>query len=88
MVQTVFICFIHGFKGDEETFFQFPEVCLSKLPRELISVSNFHLQNLRDLVAEKASGLNVRTAVYPKYDTRGDLAVCVEAFKEWYAIRS
>jgi len=28
MVKTVFICFIHGFKGDEETFFQFPEVCL------------------------------------------------------------
>jgi hypothetical protein len=27
MVKTVFICFIHGFKGDEETFFQFPEVC-------------------------------------------------------------
>jgi hypothetical protein len=27
--------------------------------------------------------LNVHTALYPKYDTRGDLAVCVEAFKEW-----
>lgn len=26
MVKTVFLCFIHGFKGDEETFFQFPEV--------------------------------------------------------------
>lgn len=64
MVKTVFISFIHGFKGDEETFFQFPE-------------------KLRNLVAESVPDLNVHTAVYPKYDTRGDLAVCVEDFKEW-----
>lgn len=25
---TLLLCFVHGFKGDEETFFQFPEVCL------------------------------------------------------------
>jgi hypothetical protein len=34
-------------------------------------------------VAEKIPDKEVHTAVYPKYDTRGDLAVCVEAFKEW-----
>ena len=26
MIKTLLLCFIHGFKGDEETFFQFPEV--------------------------------------------------------------
>ena len=51
-----------------------------------MSISNFHLQKLRNLVAEKVPDLNVHTAVYPKYDTRGDLAVCVEAFKEWHVI--
>jgi triacylglycerol esterase/lipase EstA (alpha/beta hydrolase family) len=68
-VKTIFIVFIHGFKGDEETFFQFP-------------------QDLKTLVQEKvqqeaAQDLKVETAVYPKYDTRGDLGVAVEAFKEW-----
>ena len=40
-------------------------------------------KNLRNLVQEKVPDLNVHTELYPKYDTRGDLAVCVEAFKEW-----
>jgi len=26
MIKTLLLCFIHGFKGDEETFFEFPEV--------------------------------------------------------------
>jgi len=26
--------------------------------------------------------------VYPRYETRGDLAGCVEIFKEWYAMNS
>ncbi|KAG0648408.1 hypothetical protein D0Z07_5327 [Hyphodiscus hymeniophilus] len=64
MVKTVFICFIHGFKGNEETFYHFPD-------------------DLRRLVQEQVPDLNVHTELYPKYDTRGDLAVCVEAFKDW-----
>ena len=28
--------------------------------------------------------MDVRSAVYPKYETRGDLAACVETFREWY----
>ena len=41
-------------------------------------------QDLRNLVAEREPDLNIRTAVYPKYETRGDLAACVEEFREWY----
>ncbi|KAH8801369.1 hypothetical protein F5884DRAFT_862069 [Xylogone sp. PMI_703] len=64
MVKTILLCFVHGFKGDEETFFHFPE-------------------NLRSLVAEQEPELDVRTIVYPKYETRGDLAACVETFRDW-----
>ncbi|RFU31631.1 hypothetical protein B7463_g4720, partial [Scytalidium lignicola] len=39
--------------------------------------------HLRNLVAEKESGLNVRATLYPKYETKGDLAACVETFREW-----
>ncbi|KAG4412553.1 hypothetical protein IFR04_014304 [Cadophora malorum] len=64
MVKTLLLCFIHGFKGDEETFFEFPDA-------------------LKKSVSEKSPHLNVQTRVYPKYETRGDLAACVETFREW-----
>ena len=40
-------------------------------------------QDLKNAVLEKNSELNVQTRVYPKYETRGDLAACVETFREW-----
>lgn len=43
------------------------------------------LQTLRALILEKEPELNVRIAVYPKYETKGDLAASVEIFREWYA---
>ncbi|KAH8586761.1 hypothetical protein B0O99DRAFT_643584 [Bisporella sp. PMI_857] len=64
LLETLLLCFIHGFKGDDETFFEFPEY-------------------LKSLISEKETGLKVRSAVYPKYETRGDLAACVEIFREW-----
>ncbi|KAH9208882.1 hypothetical protein DL95DRAFT_372809 [Leptodontidium sp. 2 PMI_412] len=64
MVKTLLLCFIHGFKGDEETFFEFPDA-------------------LKKSVLEKSPDLDVQTRVYPKYETRGDLAACVETFREW-----
>jgi hypothetical protein len=90
MTGTLLLCFIHGFKGDEETFFQFPQVCLY-LYNALLFVGyvlgiNTNLQELQTLIAEKEQNLDVRIAVYPKYETRGDLAVCVEIFREWYAV--
>lgn len=64
MVKTLLLCFIHGYKGDEETFFQFPE-------------------DLKKSVLEKTPELDVQTRVYPKYETRGDLAASVQTFREW-----
>ncbi|KAK0100146.1 hypothetical protein ONS95_008484 [Cadophora gregata] len=64
MVKTLLLCFIHGFKGDEETFFEFPDA-------------------LKKSVSQKSPHLDVQTRVYPKYETRGDLAACVETFREW-----
>jgi pimeloyl-ACP methyl ester carboxylesterase len=64
LVKTVLLCFIHGFKGDEETFFKFPA-------------------DLQKHVSEKEPEVDVHTAVYPKYETQGDLAASVETFKDW-----
>ncbi|KAH6669462.1 hypothetical protein B0J14DRAFT_703417 [Halenospora varia] len=64
MVQTLLLTFIHGFKGDEETFFGFPS-------------------ELKDTIQPCFPDLKIQTAVYPKYETRGDLAACVETFIEW-----
>ncbi|KAL3964586.1 hypothetical protein ACCO45_001590 [Purpureocillium lilacinum] len=57
MKKTLVLCFIHGFKGGEETFgadYQFT-------------------RDLRDAVAHKLPKVDVRVLVYPKYETRGDL---------------
>ncbi|EJT78790.1 hypothetical protein GGTG_03888 [Gaeumannomyces tritici R3-111a-1] len=65
MKKTLLLCFIHGFKGGEDTFGTgFPE-------------------HLRQLVAEELPKVDVRVVVYPKYETRGDLAECVDRFRDW-----
>ncbi|CAG8972347.1 hypothetical protein HYALB_00005015 [Hymenoscyphus albidus] len=64
MIETLLLCFIHGFKGDEETFFEFP-------------------QDLKTEISNQSPDLKVHTDVYPKYETRGDLASCSETFREW-----
>lgn len=74
------LCFIHGFKGDEETFFQFPEVQASPPPKIPYLTTK---QDLKNEIAKHAPELRVETRVYPKYETRGDLAACVETFKDW-----
>ncbi|ROW14444.1 hypothetical protein VPNG_03868 [Cytospora leucostoma] len=40
-------------------------------------------QHLRDLVSDLLPNLDVRVLVYPKYETRGDLADCVSRFRDW-----
>jgi hypothetical protein len=49
-----------------------------------VNIADTNSQNLRNLVAKRGPDLNVHTAIYPKYETRGDLAACVETFREWY----
>lgn len=67
MKKTLILCFIHGFKGGEETF----------------GHKYAFTQHLRDLVAQQLPRLDVQVLVYPKYETRGDLADCVSRFRDW-----
>ncbi|KAI5797119.1 hypothetical protein FPQ18DRAFT_138758 [Pyronema domesticum] len=62
--QTLLLCFIHGFKGDDGTFRGFPE-------------------HLRVLLQNARPHLNIVTAVYPQYETRGELPSAVSRFREW-----
>ncbi|EAW07640.1 esterase/lipase family protein [Aspergillus clavatus NRRL 1] len=64
MKKTLLLVFIHGFKGDDDTFANFPD-------------------SLRSLVARALPTVQVATAVYPKYETRGVLKECVGRFREW-----
>ncbi|GAD95068.1 conserved hypothetical protein [Paecilomyces variotii No. 5] len=64
MKKTLLLVFIHGFKGGDDTFANFPE-------------------HLRTLVSHALPNIEVVTAVYPKYETRGDLKECVGRFREW-----
>ncbi|KAH8426091.1 esterase/lipase family protein [Aspergillus melleus] len=64
MRKTLLIVYIHGFKGDDDTFGDFPE-------------------HFRALVGRSLPSVKVATAVYPKYETRGDLKECVSMFREW-----
>ncbi|KAL8381490.1 hypothetical protein RB595_005653 [Gaeumannomyces hyphopodioides] len=65
MKKTLLLCFIHGFKGDDDTF------------------GTGFREHLRQLVAEELPKVDVRVVVYPKYETRGDLAECVDRFRDW-----
>lgn len=64
MKKTLLLCFIHGFKGGDDTFGSFPE-------------------HLRALVSHGMPKVDVKAIVYPKFETRGDLAECVAKFREW-----
>ncbi|KAJ5664095.1 hypothetical protein N7507_004826 [Penicillium longicatenatum] len=64
MHKSLLLVFIHGFKGDDDTFGQFPD-------------------HLRVVVGKALPAVTVTTAVYPKYETKGDLKECVGRFREW-----
>ncbi|KAF3398352.1 hypothetical protein F1880_005940 [Penicillium rolfsii] len=40
-------------------------------------------EKLRTLVGKALPAINVATAVYPKYETKGDLKECVGRFRDW-----
>ncbi|KAM7215354.1 hypothetical protein V8F06_009215 [Rhypophila decipiens] len=58
------LCFLHGFKGSDDTFGDFPK-------------------HLEASVAESLPDDLVTSVVYPKYETRGELAQSTAAFLEW-----
>lgn len=67
MRRTLLLCFVHGFKGGADTF----------------GARSQFSQDLRRRIAQGLPNVDVRVAVYPTYDTRGDLAACVARFTEW-----
>lgn len=64
MSRVLLLCFIHGFKGTDNTFHEFP-------------------QDLERLVAKQLPDHRVQSVVYPKYETKGELAQATEGFVEW-----
>ncbi|KAK4163994.1 hypothetical protein QBC43DRAFT_237954 [Cladorrhinum sp. PSN259] len=64
MKRILLLCFIHGFKGGDNTFHEFPK-------------------HLKDTVTNNLSDHLVESVVYPKYETKGELAQSTEAFMEW-----
>lgn len=41
-------------------------------------------EHVRVLIGRTLPAVRVTTAVYPRYETRGDLKECVGRFQEWY----
>ncbi|KAK1831526.1 hypothetical protein QBC39DRAFT_258764 [Podospora conica] len=64
MKRILLLCFIHGFKGNDDTFGDFPK----------------HLQ---DTVTNNLPDDKVTSVVYPRYETKGELAQSSTAFLEW-----
>ncbi|KAF3797857.1 hypothetical protein GCG54_00002402 [Colletotrichum gloeosporioides] len=65
MSRTLLLCFIHGFKGNDDTFREFPD-------------------DLKRVVTKQLPDHRVESIVYPKYETKGELAEATEAFLAWY----
>lgn len=58
------LCFLHGFKGSDNTFGDFPK-------------------HLEQTVSQSLPDDLVTSVVYPKYETRGELAHSTATFLEW-----
>ena len=62
--RVLLLCFIHGFKGNDDTFQNFPE-------------------DLKRTISANLDDEHVESVVYPKYETKGELAQSTEAFLTW-----
>ena len=67
MKKTLLLCFIHGFKGGDDTFGPNSDFTL-------------HLQAL---LSASLPRIDVKVITYPQYETRGDLHECVSRFRDW-----
>ncbi|CAK7216791.1 hypothetical protein SEUCBS140593_002989 [Sporothrix eucalyptigena] len=69
MPRILLLCFVHGFKGGDNTFRTFPE-------------------DLKQAVAGLVPDHDrVETVVYPRYETKGELAAASAKFLEWLKAR-
>ena len=67
--RVLLLCFIHGFKGNDDTFQHFPE-------------------DLKKTINSNLNDEHIETVVYPRYETKGELAESTEAFLGWYGSSS
>ncbi|KAK8049897.1 hypothetical protein PG994_011627 [Apiospora phragmitis] len=67
MKKTLLLCFIHGFQGGEDTF----------------GTAGEFTEHLAALLSAELPKVEIRTLVYPKFETRGDLHECVARFRYW-----
>ena len=67
--KTLLLVFIHGFKGSDRTFHDFPRDLQHALASRIPSSTH--------------NDLDILTVLFPQYETRGDLKECVGRFKEW-----
>ncbi|KAK4165354.1 hypothetical protein QBC43DRAFT_315788 [Cladorrhinum sp. PSN259] len=67
MKKTLLLVFIHGFKGNDQTF------------GHNLSFTT----HLKRLLTASLPNLNILTVIYPTYETRGDLTECVSRFSDW-----
>ncbi|KAI8245033.1 hypothetical protein K4K53_002920 [Colletotrichum sp. SAR 10_77] len=82
MSRTLLLCFIHGFKGNDDTFREFPDVSEDIAKRSRGHPLTF-LQDLKRVVTKQLPDHRVESIVYPKYETKGELAEATEAFLAW-----
>ncbi|KAB5513323.1 hypothetical protein GE09DRAFT_1162527 [Coniochaeta sp. 2T2.1] len=62
--RVLLLCFIHGFKGNDDTFHHFPE-------------------DLKKTISSNLNDEHIESVVYPRYETKGELAESTEAFLGW-----
>ena len=82
MPRTLLLCFIHGFKVSGDNNYPGP---IEVTDHSQGSDDTFHSfpQDLKEQVAASLPDHNVESVVYPKYETKGELGRCSEAFLAW-----
>lgn len=80
MQKTLLLCFIHGFKASLHNSPQY--IALTVIQGGDDTFGGFP-EHLRALVSHGLPKIDVKAIVYPKFETRGDLAECVSRFRDW-----
>ncbi|KDN67575.1 hypothetical protein CSUB01_03629 [Colletotrichum sublineola] len=84
MPRTLLLCFVHGFKGNNNTFQDFPNVShFSASARLDVDLIGPPPQDLKRSVTKQLPDHRVESIVYPQYETKGELAQATEAFLSW-----
>lgn len=83
MKKTLLLCFIHGFKVSLNVHYRYRLHSSNTNQGDDNTFGNFP-EHLRALVSHGLPKVDVKAIVYPKFETRGDLAECVSRFRDWH----